>query len=144
MIKNYNFQKGGGLRNNFFFRKVWYTLVQSSKETTAMQLGSKKVFLFYSVLCMLHVESDCGTNVKDSTYISCCLYQLYIVLFENSPVNLSSTTTDAFFNFRCNVVKMNCCRIASLKFFFSLSLLLFPFVCLLDLFFSFLSSMGGS
>lgn len=100
-----------------------------------MQLGSKKVFLFYSVLCMLHVESDCGTNVKDSTYISCCLYQQYIVLFENSLVNLSSTTTDAFFNFRCNVVKMNCCRIASLKFFSpSLSFSFLLFVCLICFF----------
>lgn len=125
-----------------------YLLLQSSSELPMCSLFLKKsTFLLYTIMCILHVECDCGMYVGDSIYISVVppnyTYNCVRILF---PVWVPLVMH--FFN----VDKMNCCRIAGLDFFLSFfplslpfSLLLFPlllFVCLFVFFLFCLLSEG--
>ena len=48
-----------------------YLLLQSSSELPMCSLFLKKsTFLLYTIMCILHVECDCGMYVGDSIYIS--------------------------------------------------------------------------
>lgn len=80
-----------------FWRKALYLLLQSSSELPMCSLFLKKsTFLLYTIMCILHVECDCGMYVGDSIYISVVPPNYTYILCENSLPSLG-TTHDAFF-----------------------------------------------